>query len=138
MSKLDIQQIAKQIIEAIGGEGNIVSAAHCATRLRIVLKDDSLVQTEAIEQIDGVKGSFNNGGQFQIILGTGLVNQVYQEFVAQTNISEVDKEELKEIASSKLNVVQRVLKALADIFVPILPALVASGLLMNTASKMYH
>lgn len=101
MSKLDIQQIAKQIIEAIGGEGNIVSAAHCATRLRIVLKDDSLVQTEVIEQIDGVKGSFNNGGQFQIILGTGLVNQVYQEFVAQTNISEVDKEELKEIASSE-------------------------------------
>ena len=131
MSKLDIKQIAKQIIEAIGGEGNIVSAAHCATRLRIVLKDDSLVQTEAIEQIDGVKGSFNNGGQFQIILGTGLVNQVYQEFIAQTNISEVDKEELKEIASSKLNIVQRVLKALADIFVPILPALVASGLLMG-------
>ena len=131
MSKLDIKQITKRIIDGVGGEENIISAAHCSTRLRIVLKDDSLIETDIITEIDGVKGSFNNGGQFQIILGTGLVNQVYQEFLVQTDLSEVGKEELKEIASSKLNIAQRVLKALADVFVPILPALVASGLLMG-------
>ena len=131
MSKLDIKQLTKQIIDGVGGEENIVSAAHCATRLRIVLKDDSLIETDTVAEIDGVKGSFNNGGQFQIILGTGLVNQVYQEFLLQTDLSEVGKEELKEIASSKLNIAQRILKALADVFVPILPALVASGLLMG-------
>ena len=106
MSKLDIKQITKQIIDGVGGEENIISAAHCSTRLRIVLKDDSLIETDTVAEIDGVKGSFNNGGQFQIILGTGLVNQVYQEFLVQTDLSEVGKEELKEIASSKLNIVQ--------------------------------
>lgn len=131
MSKLDIKKVTEEIIVGVGGKENIVSAAHCSTRLRIVLKDDSQIATEMISEIDGVKGSFNNGGQFQIILGTGLVNQVYQEFLVQTNLSEVDKEELKEIATTKMNVFQRVLKALADVFVPILPALVASGLLMG-------
>lgn len=131
MSKLDIKKVTEEIIVGVGGKENIVSAAHCSTRLRIVLKDDSQIATEMISEIDGVKGSFNNGGQFQIILGTGLVNQVYQEFLVQTNLSEVDKEELKDIATTKMNVLQRMLKALADVFVPILPALVASGLLMG-------
>ncbi len=122
---------AQEILSCVGGEGNIVSAAHCATRLRLVLKDDSKVDLEALEQIELVKGNFNNGGQFQIILGTGIVNKVYAEFIAIAHITEMTKEELKQQAAKKMNPVQKLLKTLADVFVPILPALVASGLLMG-------
>lgn len=131
MSMLDIKKITTDIIHGVGGVENIVSAAHCSTRLRIVLKDDSLIATDSISEVEGVKGSFNNGGQFQIILGTGLVNKVYQEFLTQTNLSEIGKDELKDLAATKMNIIQRILKALADVFVPILPALVAAGLLMG-------
>ena len=86
---------------------------------------------DEIENIDLVKGSFNNGGQFQIILGTGIVDEVYREFMGIVNLEEVSKAELKEAAGKKMNVFQRVLKSLADVFVPILPALVAAGLLMG-------
>lgn len=122
---------AQEILDCVGGETNIVSAAHCATRLRLVLKDDSLVNLDALEKIDLVKGNFNNGGQFQIILGTGIVNKVYAEFIKMANITEMTKEELKQQAAKKMNPVQKLLKTLADVFVPILPALVASGLLMG-------
>ena len=115
----------------MGGESNIVSAAHCATRLRLVLKDDSKIDFDALEKIDLVKGNFNNGGQFQIILGTGIVNKVYAEFIKIAHITEMTKEELKQQAAKKMNPVQKLLKTLADVFVPILPALVASGLLMG-------
>lgn len=122
---------AQEILDCVGGETNIVSAAHCATRLRLVLKDDSKVNLDALENIDLVKGNFNNGGQFQIILGTGIVNKVYAEFIKMANITEMTKEELKKQAAKKMNPVQKLLKTLADVFVPILPALVASGLLMG-------
>lgn len=122
---------AREILSCVGGEGNIVSAAHCATRLRLVLKDDSKVDLDALENIELVKGNFNNGGQFQIILGTGIVNKVYAEFIAIAHITEMTKEELKQQAAKKMNPVQKLLKTLADVFVPILPALVASGLLMG-------
>jgi len=122
---------AREILSCVGGEGNIVSAAHCATRLRLVLKDDSRVDVDALEKIDLVKGNFNNGGQFQIILGTGIVNKVYAEFIKIAHITEMTKEELKQQAAKKMNPVQKLLKTLADVFVPILPALVASGLLMG-------
>lgn len=122
---------AREILSCVGGEGNIVSAAHCATRLRLVLKDDSKVDLDALEEIELVKGNFNNGGQFQIILGTGIVNKVYGEFIAIAHITEMTKEELKQQAAKKMNPVQKLLKTLADVFVPILPALVASGLLMG-------
>ncbi len=122
---------AREILSCVGGEGNIVSAAHCATRLRLVLKDDSKVDLNALENIELVKGNFNNGGQFQIILGTGIVNKVYGEFIAIAHITEMTKEELKQQAAKKMNPVQKLLKTLADVFVPILPALVASGLLMG-------
>lgn len=122
---------AREILSCVGGEGNIVSAAHCATRLRLVLKDDSKVDLDALEKIELVKGNFNNGGQFQIILGTGIVNKVYGEFIAIAHITEMTKEELKQQAAKKMNPVQKLLKTLADVFVPILPALVASGLLMG-------
>lgn len=122
---------AQEILECIGGEENVASAAHCATRLRLVLKDDSKVDIKALEQIELVKGNFNNGGQFQIILGTGIVNKVYAEFIKIAHITEMTKEELKQQAAQKMNPVQKLLKTLADVFVPILPALVASGLLMG-------
>lgn len=122
---------AGEILSCVGGEGNIVSAAHCATRLRLVLKDDSKVDLDALEKIELVKGNFNNGGQFQIILGTGIVNKVYEKFIAMAHITEMTKEELKQQAAKKMNPVQKLLKTLADVFVPILPALVASGLLMG-------
>lgn len=122
---------AQEILNCMGGKDNIASAAHCATRLRLVLKDDSLIDKDALENIELVKGNFNNGGQFQIILGTGIVNKVYAEFIKMANITEMTKEELKKQAAQKMNPVQKLLKTLADVFVPILPALVASGLLMG-------
>ncbi len=122
---------AQDILECMGGKDNIASAAHCATRLRLVLKDESLIDKDALENIELVKGNFNNGGQFQIILGTGIVNKVYAEFIKMANITEMTKEELKQQAAKKMNPVQKLLKTLADVFVPILPALVASGLLMG-------
>ena len=124
-------EAAKQIVAFVGGENNVIRVASCATRLRVVVKDDKKIDVDQIEAMDLVKGTFNNGGQFQVILGTGIVDQVYREFVQVTNIQEVSKEELKEAAGSKLNVFQRMLKSLADVFVPILPALVAAGLLMG-------
>lgn len=128
---MDYKKIAQEIIEHIGGKENVISAAHCATRLRLVLKQDDLIQTDKIEEIDAVKGSFNNGGQFQIILGTGTVNKVYDEFIKIADIESMTKDEVKKIADKKMNPVQKVLKLLADVFVPILPALVASGLMMG-------
>lgn len=125
------KKIAELILEYIGGSENLISVAHCATRLRLVLKDDSKIDTEKIESIDLVKGSFNNGGQFQIVLGTGIVDEVAREFIALSNLSESSKEEVKKKANEKQNIFQRILKALADVFVPILPALVAAGLLMG-------
>lgn len=122
---------AQEILECMGGKDNIASAAHCATRLRLVLKNESLINKDALDDIDLVKGNFNNGGQFQIILGTGIVNKVYAEFIKMANITEMTKEELKQQAAKKMNPIQKLLKTLADVFVPILPALVASGLLMG-------
>ncbi|MGL4336504.1 MAG: PTS transporter subunit EIIC [Turicibacter sp.] len=129
--KTDYNTIAKQILQFIGGEENVISVASCATRLRVVLKDDKMIDLDQIEEMDIIKGSFNNGGQFQIVLGTGIVDHVYREFINITNLGEISKEELKEAAGSKLNIFQRILKSLADVFVPILPALVAAGLLMG-------
>ena len=122
---------AQEILACMGGKDNIISAAHCATRLRLVLKDDSLIDKDALENVGLVKGNFNNGGQFQIILGTGIVNHVYAEFIKMADITEMTKEELKKQAAKKMNPLQKLLKTLADVFVPILPALVASGLLMG-------
>lgn len=122
---------AREILNCIGGGENVISSAHCATRLRLVLKDESKINMDVLEQIELVKGNFNNGGQFQIILGTGIVDKVYAEFVKIGNVAEMTKEEVKQEAAKKMNPVQKLLKTLADVFVPILPALVASGLLMG-------
>ncbi|AQR94550.1 sucrose-specific PTS transporter subunit IIBC [Clostridium saccharoperbutylacetonicum] len=130
-SKESFKNTAKDILVCVGGKENVTSAAHCATRLRLVLHDDKKVNLEKIEEINLVKGCFNNRGQFQIILGTGIVDAVYEEFAKLSYISEASVQELKKVSTAKLNIIQRTLSALADVFVPILPALVASGLLMG-------
>ena len=124
-------QTAQELLDVVGGGDNVISAAHCATRLRLVLKDESKIDFDALDKVELVKGNFNNGGQFQIILGTGIVDKVYAEFVKIGNITEATKDEVKQEAAKKMNPVQTLLKTLADVFVPILPALVASGLLMG-------
>lgn len=130
-NKNNYSLISKEILENIGGKENVISAAHCATRLRLVLKDDTKINIKEIENMPAVKGNFNNSGQFQIILGPGVVDEVYKEFIKEANIGESSKADLKKDAESKLNPIQKVVKALADVFVPILPVLVAAGLLMG-------
>lgn len=128
---MNYEQIAQSLIPLLGGKDNIVTAAHCATRLRLVLADDSLADTDAIGQVDGVKGCFHNAGQIQIIFGTGAVNKVYAEFVKAAGTGEASKADAATAAAKKLNPFQRIARLLSNIFVPIIPAIVASGLLMG-------
>ncbi len=128
---MDYGLVAKKIYENIGGKENLVSAAHCATRLRLVIADNDKCDSKAVEDIDGVKGVFFASGQLQIILGTGTVNKVYDEFIKVSGVSAATKEEVKQAANAKQNVFKRAIKTLGDIFVPIIPAIVASGFLMG-------
>ncbi|WP_279026728.1 sucrose-specific PTS transporter subunit IIBC [Gibbsiella quercinecans] len=128
---MDINATANALLPLLGGKENIARAAHCATRLRLVLSDDSLADKAAIEKLDGVKGCFHNAGQMQIIFGTGLVNKVHAAFIQAAGISESSKSEAANIAAKKLNPLQRLARLLSNIFVPIIPAIVASGLLMG-------
>lgn len=125
------KKVAEGINKAIG-EGNIQAAAHCATRLRLVLNDYSKVDQKTLDNLDGVKGTFEANNQFQIIIGAGDVNNVYDELLKLADIKEVTKSKLKETAARevKSNPVMSFIKILSDIFVPIVPALVAGGLLM--------
>ena len=128
---MDYRKTAQEIYDHIGKKENIISAAHCATRLRLVIADNAKADKDYVENIDGVKGVFFAQGQMQIILGTGVVNKVYDEFIQIAGISETSKDELKKVAASKANPLQRLIKTLGDIFVPIIPAIVASGFLMG-------
>ena len=128
---MDYRKTAQEIYDHIGKKENIISAAHCATRLRLVISDNSKADKEYVENIEGVKGVFFAQGQMQIILGTGVVNKVYDEFIRIAGVSESSKEDLKKVAASRANPVQRMIKTLGDIFVPIIPAIVASGFLMG-------
>ena len=128
---MDYRKTAQEIYDHIGKKENIISAAHCATRLRLVIGDNAKADKEYIENIEGVKGVFFAQGQMQIILGTGVVNKVYDEFIQIAGVSESSKEDLKKVAASRANPVQRLIKTLGDIFVPIIPAIVASGFLMG-------
>ena len=128
---MNYQTTATALLPLLGGKENIASAAHCATRLRLVLVDDSKIDKTAIDRLDGVKGCFSNAGQIQIIFGTGIVNKVFAEFSKVAGITETSKAELTDIAAQKLNPLQRVARLLSNIFVPIIPAIVASGLLMG-------
>ena len=125
------KQVATDVINAVGRE-NLVAAAHCATRLRLVLKDDEKINQAALDANDGVKGTFKTNGQYQIIIGPGDVNNVYDELIKQTGLQEVSTDDLKQIAAKnqKFNPVMAFIKLLSDIFVPLIPALVAGGLLM--------
>lgn len=121
----------EKIIHAVGGKENISAATHCVTRLRFALKDEGKVNKEALENVDLVKGSFSTNGQFQVVIGQGTVDKVYKEMVAITGIGESSKQQIKDEAAKNLNPLQRAIKTLADIFIPILPAIVTAGLLMG-------
>lgn len=129
---MDYKKVAQQVLECVGGGENLVSAAHCATRLRMVIADNGKCSKEKLEQIDGVKGVFEASGQLQVILGTGVVNKVFEEFAPLAGIDVAStKDDVKKAAASKQNWFFRAIKSLGDIFVPIIPAIVASGLLMG-------
>ena len=128
---LDYRKCAEEIAANIGGGANVISAAHCATRLRLVIADNSKVNKSVLENIDGVKGMFESNGQLQLIIGTGTVNKVYEEFLAVTGVSAASKDDVKAAAVSKMPWWKKILKTPGDIFVPILPAIVASGLMMG-------
>ncbi|UJX19042.1 PTS system trehalose-specific EIIBC component [Bacillus sp. R45] len=127
----EFNRAARQIAEAVGGIENIEAATHCVTRLRFALIDETKVNQKMLDAIDIVKGSFAVNGQFQVVIGQGTVNKVYAELVKETGIGEASKDDVKKAASQNMNPLQRAVKTLADIFIPILPAIVTAGLLMG-------
>ncbi|MEC1663725.1 PTS system trehalose-specific EIIBC component [Bacillus halotolerans] len=127
----ELNRSARQIVEAVGGAENIAAATHCVTRLRFALIDESKVDQEVLDQIDVVKGSFSTNGQFQVVIGQGTVNKVYAELVKETGIGESTKDDVKKASEKNMNPLQRAVKTLADIFIPMLPAIVTAGLLMG-------
>ena len=133
---MDYRKTAQEILNLVGGSKNIVSAAHCATRLRLVIADNQKADKAGLENVDGVKGVFEASGQLQIILGTGTVNKVYDEFIELGGITASSKAEAKEAAAQKQNVFMRAIKLLGDVFVPIIPAIVASGFLMGIMNTL--
>lgn len=125
----DAKKVSTLVLEALGGESNIVSMTHCATRLRVVTESNEKVDKEQIEAIEGVNGYFYQSGQHQIILGTGFVNKVYDEL--KTMDVKEGGDNHKEAAQQKLSKPQQLVRALADVFIPIIPVLIATGLLMG-------
>ncbi|NMM63813.1 PTS beta-glucoside transporter subunit IIBCA [Clostridium sp. P21] len=128
---MDYNKLAKEILPLVGGEKNIESAAHCSTRLRLVLKDNKKANKSKLEAMEEVKGVFESAGQLQIIIGQGAVNKVYDALVSGTNISKSSMGEAKKAAMKNMNPLQKFARVLSNIFVPIIPAIVASGLLMG-------
>ena len=128
---MDYKKAASEVLQNIGGKDNVVSAAHCATRLRLVIADNDKVNKKELENATGVQGVFEAQGQLQIIFGTGTVNKVFDEFIALSGAAAVSKDEAKAQGAAKGNWFQRAIKTLGDIFVPIIPAIVASGFLMG-------
>lgn len=133
---MDYAKCAKEIYETLGGRSNLVSAAHCATRLRLVTVDNSKIDMKKLEDIDGVKGVFSNNGQLQLIIGTGTVNKVYDEFLSVSGMTAATKEDVKAAAAAKQPIFKRMIKSMGDVFVPILPAIVASGLMMGLVEAL--
>ena len=123
-------EIAKKVIEALGGRENVNSVAHCATRLRVMVKDEAKINKDAIENLEKVQGAFFNSGQYQIIFGTGTVNKMYDEVVA-LGLPTSTKAEMKAEAAKQGNWFQRAIRTFGDVFVPIIPAIVATGLFMG-------
>jgi len=133
---MNFPKIAEQTIAKLGGKENITALAHCATRLRLTLADESKVDKEAIENIEGVKGQFSTSGQYQIIFGSGTVNKVHAEMQKQMGIGDMSTSEVAAAGAANQTLLQRLVKGLADIFVPIIPAIVAGGLLMGIHSML--
>ncbi|KAA9296490.1 PTS beta-glucoside transporter subunit IIBCA [Streptococcus anginosus] len=127
---MENKDIAKAVIEAIGGRDNVSSVAHCATRLRVMVKDEAKIDKDRVENLEKVQGAFFNSGQYQIIFGTGTVNKIYDEVVA-LGLPTSSTGEQKAEAAKKGNWFQRAVRTFGDVFVPILPAIVATGLFMG-------
>lgn len=123
-------KIVKELIEAIGGKDNIISVAHCATRLRLMVKDKEKIDQERVENLDKVKGAFFNSGQYQVIFGTGTVNRMYEEAM-KLGISGTTIAEQAQEAAKSGSTFQRAIRTFGDVFVPIIPVLVATGLFMG-------
>lgn len=134
MTKTNYQEIAKKLV-AVVGEDNIVSATHCATRLRLQVKDRKAIDDSQVEQVEEVKGVFYNAGQYQIILGTGIVNKVYDALQSIYSFNEASKDQMAKDDSSPL---QRAVRNIADIFVPIIPILGATGLFLGLKGVLFN
>lgn len=133
----DYAKIAKEVIQAVGGAENIKSAAHCATRLRLIVADRSLADDEKVGEIDAVKGTFFTAGQYQIIFGTGHVNRVYEQ-ITQLGIAETTASEAKEAKMDGKNQLQKAIRTFGDVFVPVIPALVATGLFLGLKGALLN
>lgn len=128
---MEYSKEAKAIFEAVGGQDNIAAVTHCVTRLRFALNDEEKVDKEALENMKIVRGTFSANGQFQVVIGQGTVDKVYAAMAEETGVGEASKDDVKDAAAKKQNPLQRAIKTLADIFIPILPAIVTAGLLMG-------
>ena len=140
---MSYKKSAEDILQAIGGEENLDAIAHCATRLRLVLNDESKVDEETLNNMDVVKGTFSTGGQYQIIIGSGTVNKVFNELEKITGKEASTTSDVKDKSTKNMNPLQKFVKMLSDIFVPIIPAIVAGGLLMGlnnilTAKDLFY
>lgn len=133
---LDYRRCAEEIFACLGGKDNIASVAHCATRLRLAIADSRKVDEKRLENVEGVKGVFTSNGQLQCIIGTGTVNKVFDEFIKVSGLQAGTKDDVKAAAAANMNVFKRMIKTLGDVFVPILPAIVASGLLMGIVESL--
>ena len=133
----DYAKIAKEVIQAVGGSENIKSAAHCATRLRLIVADRTLADDEKVGEIDAVKGTFFTAGQYQIIFGTGHFNRVYEQ-ITRLGIAETTASEAKEAKMDGKNQVQKAIRTFGDVFVPVIPALVATGLFLGLKGALLN
>ena len=132
-------QDASKLLELVGGKENIAAVSHCMTRMRFVLNDPALANIEAIEAIPSVKGSFTQAGQFQVIIGN-TVADFYNDFTAISGIEGVSKDEAKSAAKQNQNALQRIMTALAEIFAPLIPAIITGGLILgfrNVIDSLY-
>ncbi len=130
------EKISRQLTELVGGKKNIQGVAHCATRLRIVLKNNDMADLKQMEDVDLVKGVFVAGDQVQIIFGAGLVNDVYEVFADYTGMKNMSLSDLKTEANQKMNPLQRIIKALSDVFIDIMPGILAAALLTGLSGVL--
>lgn len=131
---MDYKKISQEILANIGGKENIENAAHCVTRLRLVLKDTSKFDKEALSKIEGTKGVFLNSGQLQIIFGTGTVEKVFAAFLVEAGLKEASLSDVKSAGMKKENIFKQGFKVFSDIFIPIIPAFVGAALILGIKS----